>query len=1606
MKIRDLNQYIQKLCGEVTLSKLGENKELLLQKIYGQDPSPDQVKTVISGAASFASHAEEQLFYEFVQNAFDANADTLCFYANERYLIVLNNGEPFYTDFDIFDVNEKPRDGQLYNFLAKGKSLKRGDDKKMGKYGQGSKLLYTLLTDVNETQSNEDLLIDTIFNKKKGPYLISWDNRRQLSNLLLKQANWQPAQGDDVEENLLFAKILMSYYPMMPGVDDSLFSAAEAIEAIDAFETLVNPRRNMHYLNKGTAIIIPLGKGKYNKIASAENLERVRARLGGFASITKSQERNAGKTVSHIYVMGEEIEQHDAQSLFVEFNQEGRDFFYHFAFNPVFAQKSNVNIFKGLPILQTKFRLGFIVDSQTFEVDDSRQRINDTDKTYHQLVRAFEEVVKQLDEMKTTDFVKFDYIYKALIKTRIPGGDDSKFIKTAFEEVFKPFFEANVLTVTGEYVPMARARVNKEQSYFPLEEMGVSDYSWINESVMYYVKVEEKTLKDVLLDAEQSKLQAWIKRLSNEDYIQVHKCLEVYKSDEDVKSLKIFRSNENNLFSYEEVIAEDTNVYFPFDEQPPMGDCEYILAGFSGMDVKDYARLLFDKIKKNIEYFRSSELAVEDAVNFLFWIVDKDLGFHDEIASEILLFANRHGEYMAFEDLLACRPKDTILFDNYQINGFVPPRIETCSWLVNPQKNAVAMWQWLCRNWELLQEQEPWCEFALRNLKDILKIFEKAKESQNELDERLTLYLDEQGQPTQSERYIIRYSWVLNESEYGLLASMLPNNQKLIPYRFVKFLSRAPFESEELDFPKVIQDGIIVSKEQLAVCIKIMDNYIPNQYLDKVRTQQHGTQFKLTLKSSEKYNYLDTFDFKEGNELKQELERAGFYAVPEEVQKLLKEKPVKYYLKSNEELLKQAINLVADSIKLFPLVQDANSSVVNYFFKLLNEVDIDGPLTMSDFRWKVIDLAMTRNLVDMLFGLLRYKGDALPEEVIQQYVKVGDNQYDVYKIDDEYGISNKVFRDFLECLPKAEVERFKNNFYADRVTEVTSRDIYNRISENTLRAEQLRFCLDYANHNKCDDTFRVKDDQIIASLDMVLKYRFEGFDNHVEFPGVDFDKHIFTIRRELRNNDEELLPMVQKWIHDNPTSLSLFKRLMTESSPFVAVRKALIENVRYSDFSSFSDDDNAIRIESTIKWIMNRQLTYVFDTDNFQTVMDMIEALPDEFEEMPFLRYTGDVDKRNDKENEPKPTFKLQLYKDNSKFFSYYSWGNKFQWRLADTPELAKFFKANDIYLIGETDLLKKHNLSDCPRLYIKMVTPADKRPEFNDEVYLEWKKTRESEGFSIHISDKPISQTFTIKEGEQELFKCKMKDGQVGLDGKCVIVQYPNSQHLTVVKAIAKNIHSLEQFKEPFIALQSLILERLENGGAGEKIPEPAKKLIEGMTVEEMEKLAKEKEKVRQILEGIEEESKVRLTIGFIGELIYAEYLRRKNKEFDHAALRGVGEYDFENKTDNIFVDVKTNLYSLKDGTAPFYLHKSQNVFMQKHPNAKYHILRISLNDLSLQTTYEEIRDTYGKDANPLKDDRLRKRCEKVAKMFWEKYSIEDFDKLSPEYAIRIEKS
>ena len=88
MKIRDIRQYVRELCKNETLDLIGKDNEEWFKYVYGPNKKLD---ASITEAATFATNAEEQLFYEFVQNAFDAKADSLYFFFNENYLIVFKN---------------------------------------------------------------------------------------------------------------------------------------------------------------------------------------------------------------------------------------------------------------------------------------------------------------------------------------------------------------------------------------------------------------------------------------------------------------------------------------------------------------------------------------------------------------------------------------------------------------------------------------------------------------------------------------------------------------------------------------------------------------------------------------------------------------------------------------------------------------------------------------------------------------------------------------------------------------------------------------------------------------------------------------------------------------------------------------------------------------------------------------------------------------------------------------------------------------------------------------------------------------------------------------------------------------------------------------------------------------------------------------------------------------------------------------------------------------------------------------------------------------------------------------------------------------------------
>lgn len=137
-----------------------------------------------------------------------------------------------------------------------------------------------------------------------------------------------------------------------------------------------------------------------------------------------------------------------------------------------------------MPILQTKYRFGFILDSQILEVDDSRQRISDTEKTCDQLRLAYTHLVDELKSLLVTNREKFDYIYQSLISSRPEdNSEDEQKIRKAFYDVIRPFLNEYAYTSEGTYVPFEQVCEEEKETNVLLKDIGITDLHWIdNES--------------------------------------------------------------------------------------------------------------------------------------------------------------------------------------------------------------------------------------------------------------------------------------------------------------------------------------------------------------------------------------------------------------------------------------------------------------------------------------------------------------------------------------------------------------------------------------------------------------------------------------------------------------------------------------------------------------------------------------------------------------------------------------------------------------------------------------------------------------------------------------------------------------------------------------------------------------------------------------------------------------------------------------------------------------------------------------------------------------------------------------------------------------------
>ena len=1632
MKIRDIQAYLKGRCPNCSLEKLGTDDEPFLETIYGQD---QEIDSTIRDVASFASNAEEQLFYEFVQNAFDAHADTLCFHFDEKYLIVLNNGEPFYTD----PREKNPRDGQLYNFLAKGKSLKAGDKSKSGEFGQGSKLLYTLISDKGVATSNKKQLITSIKEQKKGPYIVSWKNSEQLDNFRFLPAKWEYSDPHSGNNDLLVAKILMSYYPIAPGVDQSLFSDSEFEDIRDAFERLVDPKRNVNRLNRGTAIIVPLGKGQYEAISSKENLENVYARLGGFASITSDKEKNHGRHLDHIFVDGSEVELHKVHSIFTDFQIDGEDFSYQFAFNPVFAREGSVNIFKTLPVLQSKFRFGFIIDSQNFELDSSRQRINDEDKTCSQLTYAFNNLLEKIKQMKENDREGFELVYTSLIKSSpLKENADNRYIREPFYKTFTPFFKDNVKTQNGDYLPIEQVRRPVEGHVsFPLEELGIEGFSWIsdaflkNELQRYDLKVAEFSLEDAVKVADETMMKSWIASLPEEVYSELQKeCIEIVNNDESLKVIPLFRTNKGRVISFNDVVSSSEPVFLYSEQEghSHMDRCkgiEYLLSplDYESKDgTENNGTINIKKIASNIDSFRGNDSMV-DAASQIIVVNSHFKRVETAIREKVALLKDFNGNYLPFCELFRNTPEDSVLYDHFMATGYIPTVLPDEFFISGPDET----WSWTENHVDEICALPDWAEYHDVYLKDLVAAYESAAGAKHSIN----INLDENGVPLTGEKtFILNGGDKLTSEEYDLVSMFSENNgYRLVPRRFVDILKEPPFGNETAEMKDIISDGCMADAHLLRSIIKCFPRILSSCRI----ASNDGYSFSIT-KKERGWNYLTRIESLEAEEV---LAKRNFFRIDGYVSRFFEEESLKrFVITSDPSLMKNAIDSLDgdDLFKIIPWVKVHGEEVINYYYDKISTIEVDEKLEESSPVWQVIKLALVKEIDrDRMLSLIKHHGQHLPDTIKGNTLLYDGHNYDLYELINQIKDGNLLVESFLSCLPDKDF--FRSAFYGGHEEVDSAEDIYDSIPSD-MTVPQLEFYLHYSETNDVgSDEYRLKNpEDLREALDMIRERRFQGFDKRFCIDNLDTGIQVLA-DHSLLIQEERLPDMLEKWLLEDQTNKSLMSELLTEDSPHIAFRKSLSDGLRTSIPGDFMEDKKYV--ERTAQWIVEQSFHILMDDVRYNSIQSFIINQPENTDSLLMMHIVGTLSQSESGDEVPvfSPDFldSSGALIENSNLRANAS--------IFKRPEIRLYFEDHNIFEYYDHLFLERHEILQMDRLRITSRANNSGTHEYVNDLYLRWRKMPESDGIKILLSAKPVETVMSVTEENSgnEVIGIRTQDNRFGYNTieRTVIIQHPNKDSLSEMKTLEQASRCIDFFKNPFIALQGLYVDMIEQGLDPQTVlgetDRKASELVKDLGVDNFEKIAANKDTIAGLVENLSDEelklvlankdrlsvlmedaqddmqSQVRKTIGYIGEQIYKLYLDKNSIKYEYSAEEGIGDYDFriingDNGPDT-YVDVKTNLYSFKEDTVPFYIHKSQNRFMQDNPDAEFRIIRISLTDINVKKEYERIRDLYGPDADYETNPDLKNRCEKLAKRYWRGARIEEFDSLSPEYGIRIEK-
>ncbi len=1568
MKIRDTNAYIRNITRtEKPITVLGDAAaDEWLTHCYGGDTD---IKESVKQISKFAQDYINQVVYEFIQNANDAKATHFYYFYDEAGILVINNGEPFYTNSS---KNEKT--GELKRFLFKNKSDKPAQKESIGRYGQGSKLLYDFFAKNSPNEKNHEKgLEQTLIKQHEGPILFSWSKLTHIENILdVSFQNFIPAPDFDNIDYPLLTRIIYTYYPAMPNEQQkTIISPDILISLFDAnhFNTFQSTLKkflqeyNIHpYLDKGTILFIPNSKATYEKMHQEYNSHFLY------------------QTEISLYFLNNlkyiQINEHHLTQKKDKFQTIPIDDTTKLLF-PIYPNTLPENIpilYKYFPIYNERYNLPCIIHCSEFSTTTDRQNL-DTEKQGDVSLDSIRENVKdKLNQIANDSKEIYLNFLRLFLHTQNTDHEEGK----SFYNILHQIAEAHIPAENGELYPKESICIKpkKHASQIKPTDIGLKELHFLAEidSELYKkciqkFKIVQYSVAELVQKADINEVQKYLKKLSSNQYLSF-----LHDIDDNIQELEnypIFYASDHSFYTLKQIIDDNSKVFIL---TPILAELEDILTKSGAIlcnvvlqnndictkiikTIEKDKNKLFDKIIKTLD---TTKITHDDKWT-LFKVIQKHFNKEEkEKFADTPLFTNTLGQSTSLNKLIQnYHYKIPELTATFRLHATEPYYKDFEPYLIQ-QKNLL---EHIHQNWSTIKH------LILEKNKNTLtqlshelyqELAELSKSSSQPKSLKIDCLIDLNGNFVSAKNVFFHHKLnEFSENQYYQIVSILQkcnNKYNFLPYKDISIITehKSIFDIHNTTL-KNITDTITceyfeVSHEFIKLFYSLYsDNFLNYFYL----TQQNNT-YVLYIKPKNitqyyaKNSYL--IDFLNSTQ--------QYILLPETLASIFQRDTI---LKlENENFATELIDRYGEEPRLIEFILQQSNNVKIRYFQKVKRFDLYSTqkYTKDSYEVKLFELSQSINKLTELKSSTYIDGKPIKDYEYINTVMLGSHSFELHQLIPEYEEKTRsldsIYKQWRLLVKQGTGDFFQAN------SKFNPEQVIQHWQSNTQKCStvyQFVFLLLYAQKKQNNQippycmniptpTNEAQKIQYwIQIADIAKKYEFYTFEevlkNLPEFclPCTSY----FWL--EQKENEKYILPQeilpepIQKWANQDKKNTEFIQNTSTQkdNSPVIRLRKALLQNKTEKELENDFKDAysiNTLFIENTFSYLEKQYI------EDYSIVQYFIKLYIQHYQKLPsHLVYYHDW-KNNRFEYAYMPINKnneLYVYSqqcDEQKVFNLVA------------IQFKQKNKNRNIIAVKDTKIESFFEKQGISKLSIRteFITPESSLvKEWESFAYQECKKEGSLER-KIYLVNKPLQYKFYaceeyIQQGEfDNVYYDENKQTLYvypsGYNGKTILQilnDYKNTKIITeneLLSLFSKGDIPEEERKKLEITknysveqLQEFINSFSGADGSGnihieENKKEIIEKIAEKFTKDELEKLfalqgldldniTKSKKKKTQ---EKEEEAIVNKVTGTIGEIIALKWYKNKYPDYE-VTHEDVSAYDIKITHQNIleYIEVKT---------------------------------------------------------------------------------------------------